>query len=191
MKKFLVLTVFVALAGIPAYFTISPGGGFGVSPEHPLGDIEKIEAQLLKKDFKKKEDKAHWGVFLHVEGAEDHTFVQYRDTATSSYRGAVHRVTLMFDDGGRFRGVGGEFYTGEKEIGVTLSRTESFIRDLWHELVGENPEFRDVETGDGLQYKMYRICEFTRNGIHYRWQKRYMSHLKASSIVDFVTMVRE
>ncbi len=191
MKKFMVLMVFVALAGIPAYLTMSSGGALGVSPENPVGDLEKIEAWLLKKNFKKKQDKAHWGVFSHVEGAEDHTFVQYRDTATSSYRGAVHRVTLMFDESGRLRGVGGEFYTGEKEIGMTLSRTESFIRELWGETAGADPKFRDVETGDGLQYQMYRICEFTKNGVHYRWHKRYMSHLKASSIVDFVTMVRE
>jgi len=192
MKKALLVVAAVMLAGLPACFLFDQPD-LGVSPENPLGDFEKIKSVLTAQKFKVTPRVTEWSVFndLMEVDRDELQIHQFKDTATPSTRGSSHRITLLVDGAGKVRGFGAEFYTGAKQIGYTLSRTETVTRLLWTEIFGSEPTFEEVQDGEGINYGTYLIAQPSKNGIRSRWLKRYQEQLKDSSIIDFVALVRD
>jgi hypothetical protein len=190
MKKAFLWVGMVLMAGLPACF-FDGGHDLGVSPENPLGDFDKIKEALEAEKFRERPRVTDWSVFNEFVDGSEYKIHQFKDTATPSTRESSHRITILLDEAGKVRGFGAEFYTGSKQIGYTLSRTETMARQLWTEVFGSLPTFEEKQEGEGIHYRKYLIAEPSKDGVRSRWRKRYCEQLKESSIIDFLALVWE
>ena len=143
MKKLAVVLVAFAITGVPAYLWVV-GSVFGVSPSHPLGEFETIDAWLGDKGFEKREQeldaKTRRQFGPRFDGAKLFVYSHsYQDRMDS--RNSV--VAVALDAQGRVVGVASSFRSGAEDMGAPGSRGESFIGTLWIETAGKRPTFVD------------------------------------------------
>jgi len=188
MKKLAVVLVAMSLTGVPAYLWVA-SSAFGISPEHPLGRFESLDAWLLEQGFTKREREID-AVCRKTFGPElsGDVLLVYRPVRVGDADSGSSRVAVALDASGRVVAISSRFRSGAEDLGPPGSLGESFIATLWVEISGRRPVFADDERGAGRFAERVRVGTFDGNGVTGQWLKSYGSPAEAHTIRDRVSL---
>jgi hypothetical protein len=188
MKKLAVVLVAMSLTGVPAYLWVA-SSAFDISPEHPLGRFERIDAWLREQGFDRREQQVD-AVCRKTFGPElsGETVLVYRHGRVKDADRRGSRIAVALDGSGRVVAIAGRFRSGAEDLGPPGSRGESFVASLWVNVAGQRPVFADDERGAGRFAERVRVGTFDRNGVTGHWLKSYGSPEEAHTIGDRVSL---
>lgn len=168
IKKLIGLIVFVALiaGGVVAYRSLS-GQAFGISPEQPLGNLEKIEKYLIQGGLEKSESKLN----VLTAKALNRKFLQYIDPATGDpKKGYEDRVLIVTSRDGRIREVKSRFRPRPEGAKTPpKSRVGLTSWAFWLATGGRGATFSPGKASMLSLKSDAQVAEFTQGTVRGRW----------------------
>ena len=187
LQKLLLVLFLLACAGLPAvYFLLPPD--FGVSPDHPLGEYDKIEKWFLGRDYVKSMKMVD-DEFLEEHGAAFRGSRIFKFSWQKQRESAYSRTaTIIVTPAGRVRGIGASFYSGRAANRPPEVTPEKFVWHLWQQIAGREPDFRYERESTESRPRFFHVDSLNTNGVKGEWKKEYRVPGRENSIFDAVQL---
>ena len=183
MKKLLIVAVPI-LIGVGGYFyyTKVVGGRYGITADHPVGQVESLEALLVAGDFEKgKTERKHI-----KELGKKVEVTEYIDTRAQEKFEVKETVLIMVDDEGTVRGISGTFMKPPRtQPMASVTPTRVFSLRYWNAAGGDpEPKFKGRNVGKGRLAVWIETATFSTDRVSGKWvwvEGRYMQTISVYS----------